>query len=311
MNTKTQAIDNWIQLVEVGPRDGLQNESKPLSVECRVRLIEQLVNAGVSHIEAGSFVSPKWVPQMANTMRVFEQLQRLDHCTYSALVPNMQGMTAALSAKVDEIAVFAAASETFSQKNINCSIATSLERFVAVIHAAKQQNIQVRGYISCVLGCPYEGKISPMKVASVAESLLKLGCHSLSLGDTIGVGTPKRLQAMLNAVSSNCPKKQLALHCHDTYGQALVNIACALNEGIRTFDSSVAGLGGCPYAKGASGNIATEDLLYFLHKEGMKTGINLPKMIDTGNAISAELNRLSSSKVAAATDRSGINSCFQ
>lgn len=311
MDTKSQTLDNWVQLVEVGPRDGLQNESKPLSVERRVQLIEQLVNAGVSHIEAGSFVSPKWVPQMADTARVFAQLSRLDHCTYSALVPNMQGMTAAISAKVDEIAVFAAASETFSQKNINCSIAASLERFSGVIHAAKQQNIRVRGYISCVLGCPYEGDISPFQVASVAESLLKMGCDSLSLGDTIGVGTPKSLQTMLSAVSRHCPKERLALHCHDTYGQALVNIACALNEGIRTFDSSVAGLGGCPYAKGASGNVATEDLLYFLHNEGMNTGIDLSKMIDAGNAISAELNRLSASKVAAATGRSNTTFCSQ
>jgi hydroxymethylglutaryl-CoA lyase len=303
MNTASAIPDNEddsVKIVEVGPRDGLQNESQLISPADRALMIKQLVDTGIHHIEVGSFVSPKWVPQMANTDQVFHALTRKAHCIYSALVPNMKGMALAIPCHPSEISIFGAASEHFSQKNINCSIDESFERFQPVMTAAKANNIPVRGYVSCVIGCPYEGYINPAKVAEVAAKMYALGCHEISLGDTIGVGTPKRTLAMLKAVKAVIPTEVLALHCHDTYGQALVNIAAGFNEGIRIIDSSVSGLGGCPYAKGASGNVATEDVLYFCKHQGINTGIDLSAVVRAGESINRLLKRSTQSKVAQA-----------
>lgn len=294
------SFPSHVRIVEVGPRDGLQNEKQPISVADKVALINALSNSGLSYIEAGSFVSPKWVPQMAGSAEVFEQIKRSDSITYAALTPNMQGFEAAMAAGVKEVAVFAAASESFSQKNINCSINESLQRFEPIMSAAQQYGIRVRGYVSCILGCPYEGDIAPEQVRSVAKALHDMGCYEISLGDTIGVGTPHNAATLFAEVAKDIPRSQLAGHFHDTYGQALANIYASLSEGIAVFDSSVAGLGGCPYAKGASGNVATEDVLYMLNGLGINTGVSLEKVIAAGLKISAVLGRETGSKVARA-----------
>jgi hydroxymethylglutaryl-CoA lyase len=289
-----------VKIVEVGPRDGLQNESSTVDVATKIELINQLRDAGLSYIEAGSFVSPKWVPQMAGSDQVFSGLPLNSTTTYAALTPNMRGLERAIECGVKEVAVFAAASESFSQKNINCSITQSLERFTPVIAKASQSGIAVRGYISCVLGCPYEGQVQPTQVAPVAEKLLAMGCYEISLGDTIGVGTPASTQQLLDHLLGCLPSDKLAVHMHDTYGQALANILIALQQGIAVVDSSVAGLGGCPYAEGASGNVATEDLVYMLNGLGIEHGVDLDKLMTAGNNICQKLERANNSKVARA-----------
>lgn len=289
-----------IRLVEVGPRDGLQNEKQPISVADKVRLVDDLTAAGLSYVEVGSFVSPKWVPQMAGSAEVFAGIQRKPGVTYAALTPNLKGFEAALEAKVEEVAVFAAASEAFSQKNINCSIAESLQRFVPLMEAAKAANVRVRGYVSCVLGCPYDGDIAPEQVARVASELYAMGCYEVSLGDTIGTGTAGKTRSMLEVVGRDIPRDKLAGHFHDTYGQALPNIYASLLEGISVFDSSVAGLGGCPYAKGATGNVASEDVLYLLQGLGIETGVDMNKLIAAGQRICEVLGKANGSRVARA-----------
>lgn len=289
-----------VRLVEVGPRDGLQNEKQPISVADKVRLVDDLTAAGLSYIEVGSFVSPKWVPQMAGSAEVFAGIQRQPGVTYAALTPNLKGLEAALEVKVEEVAVFAAASEAFSQKNINCSIADSLARFVPLMEAAKATNVRVRGYVSCVLGCPYDGEIAPEQVASVARELYAMGCYEVSLGDTIGTGSAGKTRSMLEVVARDIPRDRLAGHFHDTYGQALANIYASLLEGINVFDSSVAGLGGCPYAKGATGNVASEDVLYLLQGQGIETGVDMDKLIAAGQRICEVLGKANGSRVARA-----------
>ena len=289
-----------VKIVEVGPRDGLQNEQGLVSLTAKVALVEQLADAGCTVIETGSFVSPKWVPQMADSAAVFKKIKRQNHVRYTALTPNLRGLEAAIKSKVDEVAIFGAASEAFSQKNINCSIAESLARFLPVIELAQKHQLPVRGYVSCVLGCPYEGDVSPQKVAEVSQQLMNMGCYEISLGDTIGSGTPVKTQLMLDAVLDFIPKNKLAVHFHDTYGQALANILIALQQGISVVDSAVSGLGGCPYAKGASGNVATEDLVYMLNGMNIETGINLERLIQTGLNMMQALGRQSNSKVALA-----------
>ncbi|WP_351018135.1 hydroxymethylglutaryl-CoA lyase [Shewanella sp. AC91-MNA-CIBAN-0169] len=286
-----------VSIFEVGARDGLQNEV-PVTTADKLTLITQLGNAGIKRIEAGSFVSPKWVPQMADSDAVLQQLKRQAGVVYSALTPNLKGFELALAAGADEVAIFGAASESFSQKNINCSIDESIGRFIPLMEAAKQHGIAVRGYVSCVLGCPYEGDIAVSEVARVSEILYKMGCYEISLGDTIGVGTPNKARQMVEAVAKVVPVDKLALHFHDTYGQALANILACLDTGVSVFDASVAGLGGCPYAKGASGNLATEDLVYMLHGMGIDTGIDLAKLAFAGDNISRALGRSNGSKVA-------------
>ena len=289
-----------VRLVEVGPRDGLQNEAQPISVADKVRLVDDLTAAGLSYVEVGSFVSPKWVPQMAGSAEVFAGIRQQAGVTYAALAPNMRGFEDALAAQVKEVAVFAAASEAFSQRNINCSISESLQRFVPIMDAARQHGVRVRGYVSCVLGCPYEGLVDASQVAAVARELYEMGCYEVSLGDTIGTGTPGATRHLFNVVGAQVPRPQLAGHFHDTYGQALANVYASLLEGINVFDSSVAGLGGCPYAKGASGNVASEDVLYMLQGLGIETGIDLEKLIDAGQRISSVLGRANGSRVARA-----------
>jgi len=289
-----------VRMVEVGPRDGLQNEAQTLPAATKIALIEQLADAGLRVIEAGSFVSPKWIPQMADTAEVLAGLKRKPGVSYPVLVPNMKGFEAARAASVEEVAVFAAASESFSRRNINCSIAESLERFAPVAAAARTHGMRVRGYVSCVVDCPYEGVIAPAAVADVAAKLAALGCYEVSLGDTIGTGTPARVQAMIEAVAAVQPIERLAVHFHDTYGQALANILAALEKGIAVVDSSVAGLGGCPYAKGASGNVASEDVLYMLSGLAIDTGVDLAKLAAAGAFISQRLGREPVSKVARA-----------
>jgi hydroxymethylglutaryl-CoA lyase len=289
-----------VRMVEVGARDGLQNEPKTVPAAVKVALIDRLGAAGLKAIEAGSFVSPKWVPQMADTAEVLAGIKRRPGVSYPVLVPNMKGFEAAKASRVEEIAVFGAASETFSQKNINCSIDESLDRFAPVCEAAKAAGIRVRGYVSCVLGCPYEGEIPPAKVAHVSQRLAVLGCYEISLGDTIGVGTPAKAERMIEAVAAVVPRERLAVHFHDTYGQALANILAALEAGIATVDSSVAGLGGCPYAAGASGNVASEDVLYMLDGLGIESGVDLQALADAGAYICNELGRAPASKVAQA-----------
>ena len=291
---------NDVTLYEVGPRDGLQNEKAIIPTDVKLTLIEMLVQAGFQKIEAASFVSPKWVPQMADHSEIMQALQAKEGVIYSALTPNMRGFEAALAAKVQEAAIFGAASESFSQKNINCSIDESLERFKPVLQAAKKHNIKVRGYVSCVVGCPYEGRVLPSKVTEVAAKMLDMGCYEISLGDTVGAGTPKDIRLMLKDVLTVISPTNLALHCHDTYGQALANILAGLDEGIRTFDSSVSGLGGCPYAAGASGNVASEDVLYMMNGLGLSTGVDLEKLIDAAWYISDALGRAPNSKLAIA-----------
>ena len=294
----TAALPKAVRIVEVGPRDGLQNE-KAVSLEAKVELVNRLAETGLVTIETGAFVSPKWVPQMADSAAVFAQISRKAGIHYTALTPNLQGYEAAKAAGATEVAVFGAASEAFTQKNINCSIAESLERFAPVMAQAKLDGIQVRGYVSCVVGCPYQGEVAPAEVARVAKALLDMGCYEISLGDTIGVGTPSKVNAMLDAVLDVVPVEQLAVHFHDTYGQALSNIYAALQRGIAVVDSSVAGLGGCPYAA-ASGNVATEEVVYLLNGLGIKTGVDLQRLAPIGWFISEQLGKAPSSKVGLA-----------
>ncbi len=293
-------MQNSIRIVEVGPRDGLQNEKQIVGVETKIDLVERLAAAGFKSVEAGAFVSPKWVPQMAASDEVMTKIRRRAGVSYPVLTPNMKGYEGARAARADMVAVFGAASESFSQKNINCSIAESLERFAPVIAAAKADGIAVRGYVSCVLGCPYEGKIPLSNVVRVAKALYDMGCFEISLGDTIGVGTHDEARAMIRAVAGEVPVAALAGHYHDTYGQALSNIWASIEEGVRVFDSSVSGLGGCPYAQGASGNVASEDVVYSLHGSGYDTGVDLGALIDVSVWISAELGRRPGSKVTLA-----------
>ena len=293
-----------VRLVEVGPRDGLQNEAQPISVADKVRLVDDLSAAGLSYVEVGSFVSPKWVPQMAGSAEVFAAIQHKPGVAYAALAPNLRGFEDALAAGVKEVAVFAAASEAFSQRNINCSISESLQRFVPIMDSARQHGVRVRGYVSCVLGCPYEGEVDAAQVAAVARELYQMGCYEVSLGDTIGTGTPGATRHLFNVVGAQVPRPQLAGHFHDTYGQALANVYASLLEGINVFDSSVAGLGGCPYAKGASGNVASEDVLYMLQGLGIETGIDLERLIEAGQRISLVLGRANGSRVARARNAS-------
>jgi len=289
-----------IRIVEVSPRDGLQNEAGLVSVADKLALIAALADAGVQTIEAGSFVAPKWVPQMAGTDELFARLQRRPGVVYQALVPNLRGFERAVAAGVQEVAVFAAASESFARKNTNASIAEVLERFAPVFAGARTAGIPVRGYVSCVLGCPYEGEVAPQAVAGLARRLLDMGCYEISLGDTIGVGTPAAARALVQLVAEQVPVAQLALHFHDTYGQALANIHACLDLGVGVIDSAVAGLGGCPYARGASGNVATEDVVYMLHGMGIDTGLDLARLAAAGRQISQVLGRATQSRVARA-----------
>jgi hydroxymethylglutaryl-CoA lyase len=289
-----------VRIVEVGPRDGLQNEKLAIATDIKVGLVDRLTDAGLPAIEAAAFVSPKWVPQMADGAAVMARIRRKPGVAYPVLVPNMKGFESALAAGVEEVAVFGAASESFSQKNINSTIAESLARFEPVVAAARANGIKVRGYISCVIGCPYEGEIAPNAVADVAKALYEMGCYEISAGDTIGVGTPARTVAMLEAVARHVPVEKLAGHYHDTYGQALANIYASLEFGVAVFDSSVAGLGGCPYAKGATGNVATEDVVYMLQGLGCETGVDLDRLIDAGEYICAALGRPTNSRVGRA-----------
>ena len=288
-----------VRIVEVGPRDGLQNEST-VSASDKITLINMLSDAGHSYIESGAFVSPKWVPQMADSADVFSGITRKAGVTYAALTPNLKGYEAAKAVAATEVAIFGAASEAFSQKNINCSISESLERFAPVMDAAKADGIRVRGYVSCVVGCPYQGDVAPSEVARVAKALLDMGCYEISLGDTIGVGTPDKVNAMLDAVLAVVPADKLAVHFHDTYGQALTNIYVALSRGIAVIDSAVAGLGGCPYAAGASGNVASEDVVYLLNGLGISHGIDLTALAQAGWFITDKLGKQPSSKVGLA-----------
>ncbi|HWK63405.1 MAG TPA: hydroxymethylglutaryl-CoA lyase [Rhizobiaceae bacterium] len=287
-----------VRIVEVGPRDGLQNEKVAVSVRTKLELIARLADAGLTTIEVGSFVSAKRVPQMADTDQLVRHLSQERRIRYPVLVPNEQGMTAALAAGVREIAIFASASEAFSHRNINCSIAESIERFRTVVDMARANDVAVRGYVSCVLGCPYEGAVPVDSVVSVSRRLAELGCYEISLGDTIGIGTPRQARAVVHAVAGELDITMLAAHFHDTRGQALANILACLEEGISVVDSAVAGLGGCPYAPGAAGNVSTEDLLFMLHGMGINTGVDLDRIVAAGHFIAAALGRSSGSKVA-------------
>jgi len=299
-------LPSRVRIVEVGPRDGLQNEKQIIPTATKVQLINQLADAGLQTIEAGSFVNPKWVAQMADSAEVFHQLTRKPGVTYAALAPNLQGFERALTAGADEVAIFAAASEAFSQKNINCTIRESLTRFETLMHAAQAQNIAVRGYISCVAGCPYSGDVDVNTVAQIARELLAMGCYEISLGDTIGVGNAGQIKAMIEQLAGTIPIEKLAVHMHNTYGQALVNIYAALECGVSVIDSSVAGLGGCPYAVGASGNVATEDVVYLLNGLGIEHGVDLNKLINAGNFICEQINKPNDSKVAQASLRKAL-----
>ena len=294
------SIPKRVRIVEVGPRDGLQNEKREVPTEVKLELIERLADAGLPAVEATAFVSPKWIPQMADHTEVLERIRRKPGVDYPVLTPNLKGFEAARAAGATEVAIFGAASEAFSRKNINCSIAESLERFRPVADAARAANIKVRGYISCVVGCPYEGDIAPQKVAEVAGALFDMGCYEISLGDTIGVGTPARTQAMIEACAQRVPVGRLAGHYHDTYGQALANIYASLEMGVATFDSSVAGLGGCPYAAGASGNVATEDVVYMLDGLGVQTGVDLDRVVSIGQWICGVLGKEPATKAGRA-----------
>lgn len=294
------SLPEKVKIVEVGCRDGLQNESITVPVEVRISLIEKLAGAGLQVVEAGSFVSPEWIPQMINSSEVFKGIKRLPGVTYPVLVPNLRGLNDALDSGVEEIAIFAAASEQFTHKNIHCSITESMDRYADVVEKALEENLKIRGYISCVLGCPYEGEIPLDKVADIAKKMIEMGCYEISLGDTIGIGTPLKAQAMVEEVASVVSINKLAVHFHDTYGQALANILAVLQLGVSVFDSSVSGLGGCPYAKGASGNVATEDVIYMLEGMGIDTGVNLKNLIEAGQYISDFLGRKPGSSVALA-----------
>jgi hydroxymethylglutaryl-CoA lyase len=294
------ALPRAVRIVEVGPRDGLQNEATVVPVETRIALIQALAASGLRDIEAGSFVSPRWVPQMDGTAAVLAALPPDAGVNYPVLVPNLKGLEAALAAGAREIAVFGAASESFSRKNINCSIAESMDRFVPVVAQGLAAGLRVRGYVSCVLGCPYEGEVAPEAVAQVAAALSAMGCYEISLGDTIGTGTPLQARRMVATVAAQVPVERIALHFHDTYGQALANILACLELGVSVVDSAVAGLGGCPYAKGASGNVATEDLVYMLHGMGIETGVELDRLLAASALISRHLGRKPASRVAQA-----------
>lgn len=294
------ALPQNVTIVEVGPRDGLQNEVQVIPLAAKLQLIDDLAEAGLTAIEAGSFVNPKWVPQMADSEQVFAGITRRGGVSYRALIPNLQGFERALAAGADEVGIFTAASEAFSQKNINCSIAESLQRFEPVMRAAQERNIPVRGYVSCTLGCPIAGHITAQEVSPVVNELLDMGCYEVSLGDTIGTGTAGTMQLLLDHLIPRFGAHKLAVHCHDTYGQALSNIIVALQNGIATVDSSVAGLGGCPYAQGATGNVATEDVVYMLQGSGIQCGVDLPALVRAGEKISAALNRRNGSRAAIA-----------
>ncbi|MBT4014560.1 MAG: hydroxymethylglutaryl-CoA lyase [Deltaproteobacteria bacterium] len=293
-------IAKKVQIVEVGPRDGLQNEKIWVETETKIALIEKLADAGLTKIEAASFVSPEWVPQMKDAFEVLSGIERRPGVTYPVLTPNLKGFERALEAGVTEVAVFGAASEAFSQKNINCSISESVERFWPVLEAAQKNNVRVRGYISCVLGCPYQGEVPLENVVNLAENMSEMGCYEISLGDTIGIGTPLKAKKMVETVAEKVPVSNLALHFHDTRGQALANIYACLELGVSVIDTSVSGLGGCPYAQGASGNVATEDVVYMLHGIGIKTGVDIEKLIETGRFISDVFGRLPQSRVSCA-----------
>lgn len=291
---------DFVKIVEVGPRDGLQNIKNIIPTDVKVELINRLSQTGLRAIESTSFVSPKWVPQLADGKEVMAKISRNPICVYPVLVPNLKGLESALKCDVTEIGIFTAASEAFCKKNTNCSIEESFERFVPTIELAKENNVAIRGYVSCIAGCPYQGEVSHATVADVSQKLLEIGCSEISLGDTIGVGTPGKIRHLLQSILPHLPVKQLALHMHDTYGQAVANVFVGLDHGIRVFDSSVSGLGGCPYARGASGNVATEDLLYMLHDSGCETGVDIKKVIETGHFISNYLDRVNGSKVGIA-----------
>ena len=290
--------DRFVRVQEVGARDGLQNEPQTVPAGIKVDLIDRLARAGLPAVEAGAFVSPKWVPQMADSEEVFRRIERRDGVTYPALTPNMKGFERAVAVGVTEVGVFAAASETFSQRNTNCTIAESLERFRPVCAAAGEAGVKVQGYVSTVLGCPYEGDIDPAIVADLSGRLYEMGCHRISLGDTIGVGTPSKAAALIDRVAEVVPLDALGIHFHDTYGQALANTLACLDRGVRMVDSSVSGLGGCPYAPGAAGNLATEDLLYMLDGLGMETGVDLDAVAEAGAFITGWLGRTPASRVA-------------
>ncbi len=293
-------LPHRVTLVDVGPRDGLQNEKQPVATEHKARLVSMLQDAGLKNIEVTSFVSPKWVPQMGDNTAVMAAIERRPGVRYSVLTPNMKGLEAALPTKPDEIVVFGAASEAFSQKNINCSVAESIERFAPVVEAAHAAGLKVRGALSCALGCPYEGEISADQVERVVQLMKDIGVDHLGVADTIGVGTPRRVQAAMERALKHYPLHEVSGHFHDTYGQALSNIYACLEMGIHTFDASVAGLGGCPYAKGATGNVATEDVVFLLNGLGISTGIDLDKLVDAGAYISEQLGRPPVSRVARA-----------
>jgi hydroxymethylglutaryl-CoA lyase len=292
--------NNSVKIVEVGPRDGLQNEKQAISTAVKVELIERLAKAGLRTIEATSFVSPKWVPQMGDHTQLMSALSRYPDVSYSVLTPNLKGFEGAVQAGATEVAVFAAASEAFSAKNTNCTISESFDRFAPVLQGARSRNIKVRGYVTCVVGCPYEGNVDPRRVSEVANRLFDMGCYEVSLGDTIGVGTPASVLKMLEVVSRRVPISALAGHYHDTYGTALMNIYASYQFGLRVFDSSVSGLGGCPYAKGATGNVATEDVVYLMNNLGAQTGVDLDRLIDASAWISTLLHREPGSKVTRA-----------
>lgn len=289
-----------VRIVEVGPRDGLQNEKQLVPAATKIALIDRLADCGLTTIEATAFVSPKWVPQMADAADVMAGIERRTGVSYPVLVPNEKGLDAALAAGVTEVAVFAAASEAFSQKNINCTIKESLERFKPVLARAREAGVKVRGYVSCVLGCPYQGEVTPAAVADVAWALFEIGCYEISLGDTIGCGTPEKTKAMIETVARRVPIKKLAGHFHDTCGMAIANIYATLQSGVNVFDAAVGGLGGCPYAKGASGNVATEDVAWLLQGLGIDSGVDLDKLVDTAAWISGQLGRAPGSKVSQA-----------
>ena len=300
MANPTMPLPKKVHIVEVGPRDGLQNEKQPVAAATKIELIARLADCGLSAIEATAFVSPKWVPQMADAAAVMAGIDRRVGVSYPVLVPNEKGLEAALASNVTEVAVFAAASEAFSQKNINCTIKESVERFKPVLARAEDADVKVRGYVSCVLGCPYQGEVTPAAVAEVAWALFEMGCYEISLGDTIGIGTPEKTKAMIEAVGRRVPIKKLAGHFHDTHGMAIANIYAALQTGVNVFDAAVGGLGGCPYAQGASGNVATEDVVWLLQGLGITCGVDLDKLVDTAAWISAQLGRTPASKVAQA-----------
>ena len=294
------SLPSKVKIVEVGPRDGLQNEKQVVPTEIKIELINRLAEAGVGVIEATSFVSPKWVPQMGDNSAVMAGITRYPATNYPVLTPNLQGFDAAVQAGASEVAIFGAASESFSRKNINCSISESLKRFEPIVSAASALEIKVRGYVSCVVGCPYEGAIDPEQAASVAQTLFDMGCYEVSLGDTIGIGNPASIRRMIEACAKRIPVGKLAGHYHDTYGMAIANIYASLLEGVAVFDSSIAGLGGCPYAKGASGNVASEDVVYLLHGLGIETGIDLAKLAVIGDWISSAINRPNGAKAGRA-----------